>query len=694
MKVCIVPRVHGVGGMVSFRDRLVSVLERQGVEVTQDLSDFPYQAVLVIGGTRQLNELRKARRRGIPIVQRLDGMNWLHRLPPSASRPRFSLRHLLRAELANLNLALIRHRFATAIVYQSQFAKQWWEQAYGATHQPHRVIYNGVDLSRFTPLGEHQRPSNRLRILMVEGSLGGGYEWGLRVALRLVEEMYVLQDQWSAHYPQGLELMIVGQVAESVRQDWERKSKGSILWQGRVAANEIPFLDRSAHLLYSADIHPACPNSVIEALACGLPVLAFSTGALPELVTSECGRVVPYGGDAWRLDEPDIPSLAKAGLEIALQQEELRPAARARAEDFFDVKQMAEAYAEVLGISLTSQDAATRQEKPSSPLASLPSGERQKTPSNPIARREGKSKDPFRVFLESLGEIFLSKRRLFWFTGLGKLSRFTPLFLKRLVYRLPWIASWLRASVNRSVGPGYQWVVITAGGLQGLSLYLDLSQEKDYWLGTYEPELQMAIQELVDAGQVAYDVGANVGYVTLLLARQVGRQGKVIAFEPFPQNVQRLKQNIAANAHLAPMEVMAAAVVDVSHPVTFLVGPSDDTGRVADHSVAELPDERNIVTEGIALDHLVFERGYPPPQVIKIDIEGGEIAALNGMQRLLAEVHPLILLETHNQTCTETAWEILTHLGYQVCWMKKGYPTLKRQADLPRRAYLVAFPPK
>ena len=356
MKVCLVPRVRGVGGMVSFRDRLMAVFERWGVEVTQDLRDEPYQAVLVIGGTRQLSKLWRVRQRGIPIVQRLDGLNWLHRLPPGVRPTSLSLRHRLRAELANLTLAMIRRHLATAVVYQSRFAKGWWERMYGETRLPNRVIYNGVDLDRFTPQGEHQRPTDRLRVLMVEGSLGGGYEWGLGVAVQFLQELSALQGEWGKRYPQGLEFMVVGQVAEAVRRAWDRSRGVQIHWRGRVAPAEIPFLDRSAHFLYSSDVHPACPNAVIEALACGLPVLAFETGALPELVSESCGRVVPYGGDAWRLQPPDIPALARAGVEIALQQEQMRPAARARAEACFDVQEMAKAYAEVLEIALPSRN--------------------------------------------------------------------------------------------------------------------------------------------------------------------------------------------------------------------------------------------------------------------------------------------------------------------------------------------------
>jgi len=101
-------------------------------------------------------------------------------------------------------------------------------------------------------------------------------------------------------------------------------------------------------LLYSADVNAACPNSVIEALACGLPVAAFDTGALTELVVGDAGRIVAYGGDPWQLDPPDVPALVEAALEILGNQERFRAAARARAEAAFGLDQMVDGYLQIL----------------------------------------------------------------------------------------------------------------------------------------------------------------------------------------------------------------------------------------------------------------------------------------------------------------------------------------------------------
>jgi glycosyltransferase involved in cell wall biosynthesis len=129
---------------------------------------------------------------------------------------------------------------------------------------------------------------------------------------------------------------------------YQQHSPVPVEFTGIVPRERIPELDRSAHLLFSAEINAPCPNSVIEALACGLPVAAFQTGALPELVTGEAGRLVPYGGDPWKLDPPNLGALASAAAEILAGPERFRRAARLRAEEAFGLDRMLERYLDVL----------------------------------------------------------------------------------------------------------------------------------------------------------------------------------------------------------------------------------------------------------------------------------------------------------------------------------------------------------
>ncbi len=329
--ICVLPRLSGIGGMVSFRTKFSAGLQARGVAISNDLADTPYDAVLVIGGTRQLPGLWRARRRGIPIIQRLDGFNWLHR------KLRTGLRHFLRAERGNWLLATIRTRLADQIVYQSQFVRDWWERGHGATRVPYHVVLNGVDLERYMPNGPENPPGDRYRILLVEGTLGGGYEMGLEHAIGLAEGL-------AGRVDRPVELMVVGRVADSLRQRANERTRIPIIWEGRVPAERIPQIDRSAHVLFSADLHPACPNAVIEAMACGLPVVAFDTGALPELVTGDAGRLADYGGDPWELEPADIDGLVHAAQEILENQPRFRSAARKRAEQAFSLRTMIDGY--------------------------------------------------------------------------------------------------------------------------------------------------------------------------------------------------------------------------------------------------------------------------------------------------------------------------------------------------------------
>lgn len=334
--ICILPRLEGVGGPASFRARLVAGLKARGVPVVVDPLEPSCRSVLVIGGTRHLYELVRARRRGVRIVQRLNGMNWIH-------RRRFTgIQHYLRSEINNLTLSTIRRYIADRIVYQSNFARTWWQTVYQAVRAPGTVVYNGVDLNAFAPDGTGQLPPDRYRVLLVEGHLGGGNEDGLHNAIALTRALN------QRGLGRSVELMVVGDVPGSLHNNLERDNPGLVRWTGVVKRDSVAEIDRSAHVLFSGDLNAACPNSVIEALACGLPVVSYATGSIPELVEGDAGVVVPWGSNFWKLEPPDIPVLADAAQRILLQQEYFRPHARARAEAAFGLDRMVERYLEAL----------------------------------------------------------------------------------------------------------------------------------------------------------------------------------------------------------------------------------------------------------------------------------------------------------------------------------------------------------
>ncbi len=333
-RIGIVPSVDGIGGMASFRFKFESGLKARGIEVTHN-PEQSTDAILVIAGTKNLPPLWKARRRDVRIVQRLDGVNWIHR------KRNTGIKHFVRAEYGNFILSLIRSRIATRILYQSEFSRRWWDDWYGKPNKPAFVVHNGVDLNVYQPNALDKRSTERYRLLIVEGNLGGGYDMGLDHAIQLAEAL-------SQKYNFPMEVMVVGKISDEHKAAVESKTHIPILWTGSVPREQIPEIDRSAHLLFSADLNAACPNSVIEAMACGLPVVAFDTGALNELVLGDSGRVVPYGGDPWKLDQPDIPALAEAAVEILNDQLHFRTAAREQAEKALSLDKMIDGYLKVL----------------------------------------------------------------------------------------------------------------------------------------------------------------------------------------------------------------------------------------------------------------------------------------------------------------------------------------------------------
>jgi FkbM family methyltransferase len=268
-----------------------------------------------------------------------------------------------------------------------------------------------------------------------------------------------------------------------------------------------------------------------------------------------------------------------------------------------------------------------------------------------------------------------------------------PMPVKRSLYRITPLARMIRSGLNLAVPQGLTTIEVAGGALAGRSLSLNLQEEKDYWLGTYEPDLQQAITELVKPGMVAYDVGANIGYITLLLAQAVGETGQVISFEPLPDNVERLLANLTLNNLEQRVQVEAAAVVDRSRKVEFLVGPSGGMGKARGSTGRQnVQYSKTLEVPGLSLDEFVYQLGRPEPQIIKMDIEGGEVLALPGMARLLKEAKPLILMELHGVEAAQFCWEALVQAGYQIGRMAPGFPAVSAWESLNWKSYLVAFP--
>lgn len=186
---------------------------------------------------------------------------------------------------------------------------------------------------------------------------------------------------------------------------------------------------------------------------------------------------------------------------------------------------------------------------------------------------------------------------------------------------------------------------------RGVDWQLDLREGIDfsiYLLGAFEPATVAAYERHVDEGMTVLDIGANVGAHTLHLARLVGPDGRVLAFEPTRWAVDKLQANIALNPQLAaPISVFQVMLVgrdDVEVPDEL---PSSWPIEAGD-DVHPLLRARSMPTEGAkagTLDSIVEEAGLARVDFIKMDVDGYECQVLEGMGRTLREFRPLMLME-------------------------------------------------
>lgn len=205
------------------------------------------------------------------------------------------------------------------------------------------------------------------------------------------------------------------------------------------------------------------------------------------------------------------------------------------------------------------------------------------------------------------------------------------------------IPSKLEVSILSGSLSGTRW--ITGAGYPG------------YWLGTFEKEKQQFIADLIKPGSVVFDIGAHVGFYTLLAAHKVGENGKVYAFEPAPNNINYLKKHVALN-EFDNVHVIEAAVADSDGTTYFDFRTSSYSGQIADGGDVE------VVLR--SLDSLIQSGEVEQPDLIKIDVEGAESLVLDGSQSLLANYKPKLLIAIHGSEQLALCEQKLQTLGYDV----------------------------
>jgi FkbM family methyltransferase len=238
--------------------------------------------------------------------------------------------------------------------------------------------------------------------------------------------------------------------------------------------------------------------------------------------------------------------------------------------------------------------------------------------------------------------------------------------LKRLIYR-------------RFLQKGQVWLQIQSGLSQGMWMQLRLPAEALIWRGEHDRDVQNAVLAVVRPGAVVYDIGAHVGVMTLGAALLVGDSGRVVAFDGDPENIARLRDHGVRNGLGDRLRIVHAAVWSrsVIDGICFRRGATvrSQGGVEADGNRPVLGSGQVINVPAVRLDDFVAA-GEPPPQLVKIDVEGGEYEVLRGGPELFANQRPLVIVEVHHQRAAEQIAAWLNEYHYCAHWSipKENFP--------------------
>ncbi len=204
----------------------------------------------------------------------------------------------------------------------------------------------------------------------------------------------------------------------------------------------------------------------------------------------------------------------------------------------------------------------------------------------------------------------------------------------------------------------------------------------------YEEPLVDRLRELVQPGWQCVDLGANTGAIFVVLARQVGEQGHVTAFEPHPDNVVRLRHRLQRAGMLSRATIEQKAVADGSMPTVSLF-PSDDHASAEWNIMGEdlrgNRTEAELVVECISMD--AYLKDVEQLHLVKIDVEGAEHLVLAGMKETLERLRPILIIEFHN----DEGWSGRRYL-YERAYDLFDISGVKLAESAPRAYHAIAIP--
>ena len=314
-------------GASTFSGLLTGRFESSGIRVVP-LENFQQaDCVLLTTGTRKLHILHAAKRNGTPIVLRLDGLwrdldYWRVSLP-------VHLRNLRNASLLNY----IRQSLASGVIYQSHFIRRSWEQRYGPSRSADIVILNGTDTSFW-----HASPTGHLRrLIVVEGSVDATFG-GLETLVALGESLN------QGVVPGVKEIIVAGRASATFKRAVARADI-PVSFTGVLPREALKLLHQSAFAMLVLERNPPCPNSVLEGLSSGVPVVGYDTGSLREILgTGLTEWLAPFPGNPRRLSTPSVQPLVEILNRLEGRQSRVKMAARHRAVEALGIERAVQEY--------------------------------------------------------------------------------------------------------------------------------------------------------------------------------------------------------------------------------------------------------------------------------------------------------------------------------------------------------------
>ncbi|MFN2511745.1 MAG: FkbM family methyltransferase [Pyrinomonadaceae bacterium] len=260
-------------------------------------------------------------------------------------------------------------------------------------------------------------------------------------------------------------------------------------------------------------------------------------------------------------------------------------------------------------------------------------------------------------------------------------ARLTPKFVKNAVHRSRFLDRLSRRAFEGAMSAGGGVVRIQSGPLAGLNLSVSEHVSHAHVTGTYEIETQRAIDGLVRPGSICYDLGASIGYLSLLMARKAKQ---VYAFEPAPHAIAEIKKHAAAN-RFDNIEVVPSPVSDRERTVEFSLTDTAYGSRITETETRWPKLQFTTIT----LDD--FAATHPFPDFIKIDVEGEEGRVLEGARSILLERKTTLCCELHSEEAARHVQNVLSEYDYSITTLD-GKPFQITEEIIAGEVQVIAAP--